>query len=325
MALPQYPNWRVLEIGPGPMMAAILALMPAGTTALQFRDILIRIGSRIIPDNPLPCEALHFQQVPNINFFYPALLMVRGHEYMSRHYVAMDTVLGVPVGYMNILLPPGDLNDAVFSHPAVEDVMALATYIVWACSFTMSPALPRAGQQSIRNYYAGQAQHFTLRLAKFMHNRIAEQLLGLLGRPEVEHVFFYSVGAEEARAQHRKNGKRNTCTFVNEWTRPDGRTITGLYNQPVAHNTMFYLSMPGGGDFIGSPLYAALHIDGSDFSIAGPLPPGHPNYFADENWVCRIPVENNDEEMAGGGSRKRHTMRKKLTRRRLPRKCTQRK
>jgi hypothetical protein len=59
--------------------------------------------------------------------------------------------------------------------------------------------------------------------------------------------------------------------------------------------------MPGGDDFVGSPLYQALIVSGSDFSLAGALPAGHADYFKDGNWACRnVPVEDENEEMVGG-------------------------
>lgn len=71
---------------------------------------------------------------------------------MIRNYVVMDTQLQAPVGYMQLAVPP-NLADGVFTHNDFELVKALAVEISWNCSFTMSPARPRAGQPMLRDYY----------------------------------------------------------------------------------------------------------------------------------------------------------------------------
>jgi hypothetical protein len=320
MAAP-YPHWEVIEVSPGSKIDRIKTIMGPGSSITTFRNMLIRIGKTDIPGYDLPCQGLYIPDDTNPTYFYGEVIPSLPHsenERFFRHYVAMDTVLHAPVGYMSIARP-ATLSTGVFTHKDYPGVKALAVYIYWGCSFTMSPFRTRAGEPRFRDYYAAQAAAHTLKLAKFMHNRIAEQLLAALGRPDVQHVIFYSIGAAEARAQHRKNGKLDTCTFMDEWFNDYGHTITEYYDKPDEDNTMFYMYMPGGGDFIGSALYNRFMQNISDISvIKNPALP-EPALYKDDNYRCM------HAPLPGFGGGKRRTKRKNLSRRRRYKKRTQKK
>ncbi len=316
---PQYPYWQVIEIAP--WNSAQIRAIVGGATLTPFKNMLLDIGKVAISGKFLQCEELYYldRSKTEIDDFYPKVQ--KNNTHIVRNYVVIDTRLRVPVGYMSLTMPDDPyFASGVFAHKDYDIVQALAVYISWTCSFTMSsvkpknPVNPEDKKKTINKYYAEQATQFTLKLAKFMHNQIAQQLLAKLGRDDVRYVLFYSIGAEEAREQHRKNGKLNTCTFVNEWSNSDGQTIPEFYNEPIEDNTMFYLYMPGGVDFVGSPLHQDLSEHHSDLSKAGDLEPGDPDYFKDDNWSC--PSEKPKNEEMGGGGRRANKRSKKLRRHR---------
>ncbi len=357
-----YPHWRIFELLPANMQQ-IRQLTDNATNEMFFEEFINIANTHIEPppgqENRVGCERL-YRPRPNA----PAEIRARfrlesfySHNLHPgnllgdtiRNFVAIDIHLRIPVGFMQLLVK-NDMGRGIFSldtgennneiNEVIQDLQAYCVYIDFSCSFTHSPYEYEPGQ-TIAAYYAGQLGAYILSLAKFMHRRIAELMLNEVNAENdenINYVLFYSHGIEEARPQHRKNGKLSACSFMEDWTNALGQSPQEVFNvdDEDLPAMMFYLYMPGGVEFIGSDLYDVLVARQYDLSRPRAGVPGDAGYYNDENYYC-LRDELPNEEMGGGRRRKaaassyrgfrkhRLSLRKKLTRRRRPRARTQRK
>lgn len=341
---PQYPFWVIHELKPE-NMAAIRQLTGLASNNAFF-ELLANIANTQIDEHGISCEHLlrprpdapaHIRAAFRIENFYSKQIEREDDNYAViveniRHFVVFDIALRLPVGYMSINTQ-NDTNRAIFqlydggsnnegNNNWNDDIQAYGIYIDFSCSFTMSPFVMVNGQ-TIAAYYAAKLPIYTISLAKFMHNTIANMLLAEVNAnndEEIRYVLFYSLGVEESRPRHRKNGKVSACNFMDDWNNAYGQNPQQVFGIPDVDkpSMMYYLYMPEGRSFVGSHLYNILVDDGRDISVPNAGAPGDPGYYNDDNFHClHANNENSNEEMDGGRRRKRRKAKsttKKLTR-----------
>jgi hypothetical protein len=324
---PQYPNWVVLLIDES-TLPEILELTDSPSPK-KFMEKLLNACREDIAELGDQCNVFPVGGNYTINDALTHVNPETNDRYL--YFVVIDTYLRYPVGILNIVIKDSLMN-ALFEHNTL-DVKALGCYISWTCSFTKSHKRVSAEKTSpttIRDYYAAQAAYYQLTISKFVTDYVGEWLLHNLhetidGTEEIKNVIFYSLGVEGARVAHRKHGKLNACTFIEQWVNHNGDNIPKVYDEPPFSNMMYYFYIQGGQQFIGSELYNMFIENGQDISqpkrsFWGGVPYGHKNFWKDTNFICPDGDINDNQvkaeyEARGGKSRKRVNGRKRKTRR----------